>query len=492
MTKKHMMRAIVGALVGMFGLLVVPALAAASGPQFGTSFQATPVSGTVTVTVGGHKAKLTHERLVPDGSTFDATQGVVRLTAANGTGGAYSGLFTKGGFQAQQSKTNPATAITLTGPCTSTQLASDKARAAVHHRRIYRNLQATAPPDFVVIGQSGQAHAITGTAKYTLSDACKSGSSASTAATGAAGATKVRGQSGQVQASSKDGLIKQTVHPGAIDELECSAAKGYCVTVELETRGLIRSFFFPAVATSKSTSSFQMCLTTPAKKQTCLPVLSNEPSFSNAIPFSGGVAVLGCQASQKGTYSVSWRLHGVALGAPLPFPVSSPTHAGPCSGSLGNLDSNPQRVELPSNVENVSRFRVPFGITLGTYMYVDLAPSGIPGSEKIRGVVYASNQNGAPGKLVEATKPRTFTSAMQADPNFQLTFPSHRHLVAGKYWIGVLSGGGDRVVTVGVDPLTGSGAENDKTVQYSHGPTNPFGPFVSDNDYLAVVSDYIP
>jgi len=160
----------------------------------------------------------------------------------------------------------------------------------------------------------------------------------------------------------------------------------------------------------------------------------------------------------------------------------------PCQGFLGNFDANPHRTKLPANIKAVSRLSLPIGVHIFS-MSVDLAPTGVSGYELVRGVIYA-DQGGAPGALLATTQPFRFTSAMPPDHSYQLEFPAGEtaNLPPGTYWMGVISGGDDNVATIGADSLANSGAANANS--YSAGPSNPFGPFTTVNDYLAVDAAY--
>lgn len=459
----------------------------AMAPQVGKSFELTRLGGTVMVTVpGGHAATLTGTQQIPVGSTIQASRGIVRLTAANGNGGTYSGQFSRGAFQALQGATgSSATEIKLVGNlCQGT-----RASSANYHHHGHRYLRASVPPEFEVVGDNGYAQALAGVAKLTLSDACSGATVA--AANQAGGETTVAAQSGDVQASSPNHRLQNTVSPGEIDQLRCSRAGGYCVVDEVRLKGELRGIFFPSVATNRATGTYQFCLKAPSKRRSCKPVVSTEPPFEDGKRLTGGLDVVGCQATRIGTYTVSWRLHGVQLGQPLTFHLSSVpkrSFALPCLAYLGNFDANPQRVKLPANVKVVSRLSLPIGVDISN-MSVDLAPTGVPGSESVRGLIYA-DQGGAPGALLAVTQPFRFTSAMPADASYQLEFATGQapRLAPGEYWMGVISGGDDNVATIGADPLPNSGAANANS--YSTGPSNPFGPLTVENDYLAVDAGY--
>lgn len=463
-----------------------PALSAAkgTGPQVGKSFELTRVSGTVTFTPpGGHATALTGTREAPVGSTVQASHGVVRLTASNGRGGTYSGQFSKGAFQALQSRTgSSATEIKLVGG----SCPSGPTIASYHHRG-HRYLSASVPPDFLVVGANGYAQSSVGRSKFTLSDDCSAAAAA--AASQSSGQTTVAAQSGNVQASSANHRLQNSISAGEIDQLRCSRSGGYCVVDIVRLQGELRGFFFPAVATTKGAPTFQFCLTDPSKHRSCKPIVANGPVFENGVHLTGGLNVVSCMATQKGTYSVSWRANGVQLGAPLSFHLSSAPKRSftlPCSAYLGNFDADPQRQELPAPVKMVSRLSLPIRVQIEN-MSVDVAPTGQPGTESVRGVIYKADPNGAPGALVAYTKATSFTSKSPADNSVQLYWPSGsvRNLPKGHYWMGVISGGTSDVVSIGADRLHNSGAMNTDPAR------NPFGPPTFENSYLAVNAVYL-
>jgi hypothetical protein len=474
--------------------------AATTAPQVGKSFQLTRVSGTVTVTPpGAHAYTLTGTRSAPVGSTVDALNGVVRLTASNGHGGKYSGQFSKGSFKALQSRTgNSATEIKLVGCQPPAKKAgsgyhhhahrSVRGTGASYHHGGHRYLAASVPPEFLVVGTNGTAQSSVGTSKFSLSENCAAGAAA--AASQSSGLTTVAAQSGSVQASSANHRLKNSISAGEIDQLRCSKSAGYCLVDVVRLQGELRGFFFPAVATSKSAPTFQFCLTDPSKHRTCKPIVANGPVFENGVHLTGGLNVVNCQATQKGTYSVTWKANGVQLGGPLSFHLSSVPKRSfhlPCEAYLGNFDAQPGRQYLPTNAKVVSRLSLPIGVTIAN-MSVDLAPTGAPGTEYVQGVIYKARPNGAPGALVAYTKARSFTANSPADNSVQLYWPGGGgkvlNLPKGHYWMGVLTAGKNNVVSIGADTLKNSGALS------RNPPSNPFGTPHFENYYLAVNAVY--
>ncbi len=488
--------ALFAALLGAFTLWLAPLSSGrALAPSQGRSFVVGKVGGTVLVTTpGGKSVALRGARLVRFGSTVDASQGIARVTVAAGRGKTYSGQFSKGSFTPRQSPTGvPTTEIRIGGDLCQ--------RASIARRRphLHRYLRAQAPPDFVVVGSSGSAQATSGVAKFTLADAC-AGATVAAGNTGG-GTTAVADKSGNVQTASSDKRLQRIITPGKIEQLRCTRAAGYCVGLELETQGSSRGAYVPLLVTTHAGTTFQFCVTAPSAARNCKSVLFANPLFEDGVAVGGQGGGVQCQAVRAGNYAVTYRLNGVQLGPPLGFHLSSPARPAvnlPCFGPVGNIDENPKRVPLPTNLKAVTRLTLPVGVSIG-FMTADLAPTGAQGNASIRGVVYA-DQGGAPGPLVAVTSPSVFNSSMPADSSFTLSFPPCtvngkveffcHQLPAGTYWIGVLSGGDDRITTIGADVLAGSGAFNSN--DFSAGPSDPFGPSTSEDDYLAVTLVYSP
>jgi hypothetical protein len=117
---------------------------------------------------------------------------------------------------------------------------------------------------------------------------------------------------------------------------------------------------------------------------------------------------------------------------------------------------------------------------------VYLAPNGAPGDQRLRGVVYA-DAGGAPGALVGVTEELDFPSSASAGW-YDLPFASPLDLASGDYWLGLISGPQPSVAAFAYDPITGSRAINANP--YTAGPTDPFGPIVTDNAQMSLYLVY--
>ena len=62
------------------------------------------------------------------------------------------------------------------------------------------------------------------------------------------------------------------------------------------------------------------------------------------------------------------------------------------------------------------------------------------------------------------------------------------HVPSGDYWLGVISGPQPSVAAFAYDPVTGSRATNANP--YAAGPTDPFGPIVTDNAQMSLYLVY--
>jgi hypothetical protein len=71
-----------------------------------------------------------------------------------------------------------------------------------------------------------------------------------------------------------------------------------------------------------------------------------------------------------------------------------------------------------------------------------------------------------------------------------LKFPSPLSLGAGRYWIGVITGGTSGVAAFRYTSV--SGARDYNSNAYSGGPTNPFGAVGSDNEKMSLYASYAP
>jgi subtilisin family serine protease len=119
---------------------------------------------------------------------------------------------------------------------------------------------------------------------------------------------------------------------------------------------------------------------------------------------------------------------------------------------------------------------------------VYLAPTGTAGQQALRGVVYADS-GGSPGALLATSNELVFHSS-DAARWYDLVLPSPLRLAAGRYWIGVITGGTSYVAGFRWSSVAGSRVYNGNT--YTAGATNPFGPASTDSEQMSLFATYTP
>src|SRR5213079_2622845 len=106
-----------------------------------------------------------------------------------------------------------------------------------------------------------------------------------------------------------------------------------------------------------------------------------------------------------------------------------------------------------------------------TSLRLFLEPGGASGRETLRGVVYA-DAGGAPGRLLGTTNEIAYADDdVQGRGWYELRFPAPVSLGAGRYWLGVLSGGTSDVAGFRWESAGASGRFNDDL--YSDGAGDP-------------------
>jgi hypothetical protein len=117
-----------------------------------------------------------------------------------------------------------------------------------------------------------------------------------------------------------------------------------------------------------------------------------------------------------------------------------------------------------------------------------LQPGYGAGNADIKAVIYA-DANGSPGALIATSSqliyPNTGTAGWYALP-----FATPPNLAAGRYWIGVLTGGATHAAGYRYTTVTNSRILNSNT--YTSGPSNPFGTGTTDDQQMSLYATYQP
>ncbi|HEY3018861.1 MAG TPA: S8 family peptidase [Solirubrobacteraceae bacterium] len=124
-----------------------------------------------------------------------------------------------------------------------------------------------------------------------------------------------------------------------------------------------------------------------------------------------------------------------------------------------------------------------------TQLRLFLEPGGASGQASVRGVVYA-DADGAPGALLGASAELVY-HATDARGWYDLPLASPLPLAAGRYWLGVLTGGADHVAGFRWQSVADSRVGNANG--YADGPSDPFGAVGStDDERMSLYGVYEP
>jgi hypothetical protein len=307
--------------------------------------------------------------------------------------------------------------------------------------------------------------------------------------------TQIADHTGIVQSQTRNAPLQFDLAPGQSIGYRCSLAGAppvstrYCLAVLAQDTTVVvggqkrRAVLYAAgLITVSPDDDTDLCVTDPTGKTTCTPY-----PLAPADRFGFREAIVGCVPNAgAGDYEIGWRVRGVALGAPLTYHAPAPAASlSPCRSWLGKPSIGGSLARLGSDLKAVNRYSLPTAAA-GLGLMVYLAPGGAPGDQRVRGVVYA-DAGGAPGALLGVTEELDFASSSTAGW-YDLPFASQLDLSSGDYWLGLISGPQPNVAAFAYDPVPGSRATNANT--YASGPTDPFGPIVTDNAQMSLYLAY--
>jgi subtilisin family serine protease len=168
-----------------------------------------------------------------------------------------------------------------------------------------------------------------------------------------------------------------------------------------------------------------------------------------------------------------------------PSPSPSPT---PTTATFGKTNVGGSSDTFAADRKRVNRYALP-GSGAVQKLRIYLAPTTTAGQQTIKGLVYADS-NGAPGRLLATSNELVFRNTNAAGW-YDLPLSSPLSLVAGNYWIGVISGPSSGVASFRWDSVASSRLVNSNA--YSAGPSDPFGtPTSTDAEQMSLYAEYKP
>jgi hypothetical protein len=459
------------AIVSLSIVAIAPAAAsAATGPTLGRTLEVAPVSGRVFVKVprASSYVPLIGRKIIPVGSAVDTTNGAVDLASAAAAGARIQkGVFNGAAFIATQPR-GPETDLALIGgrPRTTCRIASGAGASTAAASPVLRTLHARAHGQFTTRGRYGSA-TIRGTV-WTTSDTCAG--------------TTIADVRDPVETHANNFPLSFPLAPGETVTYHCSltgrdgVSREYCALVvgtlqNIKAGGVVKHYalFDAGLGTLGPSEPFTLCVRPPgAASSSCTPYPMS-PREAGGLRF----ATVQCPPDQgPGPYAITFRLGGVQLAPPLIYHAPDiKSQTGRCTSTIGQTSSGTHSAALAANTKLVNAYAVPTAAVI-PWMYADLGGTGTKGTEQVRGVIYADS-NGAPGAFVAATTPITIRPASLPIP-YRMYFAHTVHMLAGTYWLGLLTGGTGGVAAVRYFPLPNSTPTNSNA--FSAGPSNPFGP----------------
>jgi hypothetical protein len=292
--------------------------AQAAKPKLGRTAVVSPTQGVVKIKVKGTRrlTRLRHRRVIPMGSTVDATHGRVKLvTAADASGATQSGIFYDGAFTISQSRSGERFVdLTLVGGRAQACAQSTGRRTgSAARKRVLRKLWGNAKGHFRTKGSYSSA-TVRGTVWLT-EDRCDG--------------TLIVSHDGVVDTSDGAGQ-RFTLNPGQSVIAYCVPRAGaaiYCIIVLSQPADGIFGFGY---ATVSEGDVYDLCVTGPSGTQRCrrFPLSARGQLVAGKI----SSAVVCYQDEGPGEYTARWFFAGGLVGIPLSFTatVPPPAMAGQC------------------------------------------------------------------------------------------------------------------------------------------------------------------
>lgn len=478
-------------LVVILTVLATPPARAAVAPVLARAVLVSRVSGVVTVEARGSHVFFVvsgARRVVPVGSTVDATHGKVELVTADTTPGKTQyGFFAGGAFIVTQDRSGLASLGLVGGRAAGVLCGRRRGRAygAAISSDVLRLLHGSAHGRFRTRGRYAAA-TVRGT-QWTTSDTCQG--------------TTIGDRSGNVVTKTNNDSLSNSLTPGQRVLYHCAArgqppvSREYCILVLLTDMSSVIGGkrvhlfeFSTGLGTKSSETTARLCIHGPKRRFcTLYPLVAGRLGFRVALAL--------CLPTQgPGNYAVSWDLRSVALGRPLTFhaPVGAPFT--PCHTLQGNPLVGRSLGALASDVKIVNRYSLPTDAH-GLDIRIFLRPTGVTGRQPLKGVVYA-DASGVPGALLGVTDELIYQSG-GAPGWYNLYFPRRPtqsnpsgllQLSRGSYWIGVIAGDQAGVAGIAYDPLPA--VDDQDSNPYVEGPTDPFGAIAVGGERLSLYLDY--
>jgi hypothetical protein len=153
----------------------------------------------------------------------------------------------------------------------------------------------------------------------------------------------------------------------------------------------------------------------------------------------------------------------------------------PSNGTFGSAVVGGSSDTMAPNRKRVNAYSISTAASV-SQLSMYLQPTATAGQALLRGLIYA-DAGGAPGALLGVSSELSFASTQSAGW-YALPFPTAVSLPAGRYWIGVISGGTAGVAGFRWTSVPGSRAFNSNS--YAAGPSDPFGTVSTDAEQMSL------